>query len=131
MITRYIEKAGGNMCFEAIRMREVARYIGKEEVLIIDLREREDYMRGHVPGARNFPYDETEDIQEWCADIKQMVRLYEDRKKINVKKIFIYCERGNISLYLIRDMNKIFGNIYNLYGGYLAYRGPVEKICAV
>lgn len=117
------------MCFEAVRMREVAKYIGKEKVLIIDLRDKEDYIKGHVPGAANFPYDETEDIQAWCCKVKQMIYLYEKRKRIRAEQVLIYCERGNISLLVARDLNKACGNISNLYGGYLAYRGPVEKIC--
>lgn len=109
-------------------MREVAKYIGKDDILIIDLRDRDDYLRGHVPGARNFPYDDTEDIREWCLKIKQMICLYEDRKNVRVKMILIYCCRGNISLSVARDLDKVCKFIYSLYGGYISYRGPVEKM---
>lgn len=117
------------MCFEAMRMREVAKYIGKDEVLIIDLRDKKDYMKGHIPGAINFLYDESDDIQEWCVKAKQMMDLYEERRNIKIKQVLLYCERGNSSILVARYLNKEYGKIFNLYGGYCSYRGPVERKC--
>lgn len=123
----FIEKAGVIMCFDAVRMREVAKYIGREEILIVDLREKEDYVKGHVPGARSLPFDETEESDEWFIKFTEMVRLYETRINKNIAQIFVYCDRGNTSLLVVRDLNKKGIQVSSLYGGYIAYKGVVER----
>ena len=37
------------------------RYIGKPNVIIIDLRDKSEFDIGHIPGAVNIPYEELED----------------------------------------------------------------------
>lgn len=100
------------MAFETIRTNDIDQYIGKPNVLIIDLRDPEEYDMGHIPGAINIPYDELDD--------------YVDRFRRNQLLIF-YCERGNISLLAARDLNKYGYNIKSLFGGLHAYRGKLEK----
>jgi rhodanese-related sulfurtransferase len=100
------------MAFETIRTNDIDQYIGKPNVLIIDLRDREEYDMGHIPGSINIPYDELDD--------------YVDQFQRNYLLIF-YCERGNISLLAARDLNKFGYNIKSLFGGLHAYRGKLEK----
>lgn len=99
------------MSFETIRTNEITKYIGRPNVLIIDLRDREDYLKGHIPSAVNIPYDKLED----------------EKKNINRNNILIlYCDRGHISLLAARDLMKYGYQIKSLYGGISAYKGKLE-----
>lgn len=99
------------MSFETIRADDVLDYIGRPDVLIIDLRDKEDYLKGHIPSAVNIPYDDLAD---------EIINL-------NRKKLFIfYCDRGNISLMAARDLMKYGCRIKSMYGGIRAYHGKLE-----
>ncbi|MDF2537920.1 MAG: hypothetical protein K0S76_941 [Herbinix sp.] len=111
----YAYRKGGDstgMSFETIRTNDIIKYIGKSNVLIIDLREREEYQAGHIPSAVNIPYEELE-----------------DRKGSLLRNnlLIFYCERGNISLLAARDLLKDGYNIKSLYGGLNAYNGRLER----
>ena len=99
------------MPFDTIKTNDIMKYIGKQNVLIIDLRDRKDYTKGHIPTAVNIPYEELED------------------NKNNLKRnnlLIFYCDRGNISLLAARDLVKDGYNIKSLYGGLHAYRGKLD-----
>lgn len=100
------------MSFETIRTNDIEKYIGKPNVLIIDLRDRYEFDEGHIPSAINIPYIELEQYKNTFA----MNYL-----------LILYCERGNISLLAARDLMKYGYNIKSLYGGLRAYRGRLEK----
>ncbi len=100
------------MAFETIRTNDIDQYIGNPNVLIIDLRNRDEYNSGHIPGAVNIPYEELED--------------YMKRFQHNQLLIF-YCDRGNISLLAARDLSKYGYNIKSLFGGLRAYRGKLDR----
>lgn len=100
------------MSFDTIRASEMNNYIGMRNVLIIDLRDREEYMAGHIPTAVNIPY---EDLEEQ----KAMLLRY--------NLLVLYCDRGHISLMAARDLIKDGYHIKSLYGGIRAYRGRLEK----
>lgn len=100
------------MTFDTIRTNDIVKYIGKPNVLIIDLRERDEYEGGHIPSAVNIPYEELE---------QRKSSLHR-----NILLIF-YCDRGNISLLAARDLMKYGYNIKSLYGGIRAYKGKLER----
>ncbi len=100
------------MPFEQIRTNDILKYIGKPNVMIIDLRDRDEYDAGHIPTAINIPYEELDD--------------YKSRLRHNVLLIF-YCDRGHISLLAARDLMKEGYNIKSIYGGLRAYHGKLEK----
>lgn len=100
------------MPFETIRTNDIFKYMGNENVMIIDLRDREDYNKGHIPTAVNIPYEDLEDKKD----------------NLNRSNILIfYCDRGNISLMAARDLMKDGYNMKSLYGGLRAYRGKLER----
>lgn len=96
------------MPFESIKANDVMNYIGSPNVLIIDLRDREDYLRGHIPTAINIPYDNLEN---------EMHNL--SRNKL----LIFYCDRGHISLMAVRDLIKYGYHIKSMHGGLRAYHG--------
>ncbi|WFR57925.1 rhodanese-like domain-containing protein [Anaerocolumna sp. AGMB13025] len=100
------------MAFETIRAKDIEYYIGQYYVLIIDLREPEEYQMGHIPTAVNIPYLDFETIKS---------DLPSDRLLI------LYCDRGNLSLLLARELSNDGYQVKNIYGGIHAYRGQLAK----
>jgi rhodanese-related sulfurtransferase len=100
------------MSFDTIKTNDIVKYIGKPNVMIIDLRERLEYDAGHIPTAVNIPYEDLESQKHWL-----------NRNNL----LIFYCDRGNISLLAARDLIKDGYNIKSLYGGLRAYRGKLER----
>ena len=101
---------GTSMSFETIKANDVFNYIGRPNVLIIDLRDNDEYMRGHIPTAINIPYDSLE----------------HERHRLNKNILLIlYCDRGHISLLAARDLMKYGYHIKSMYGGIRAYYGKL------
>lgn len=88
--------------FENIRIQDTDKYIMSGDILI-DLRETEDYLKGHLPGAVNVPFDKLEDIFD---------------KLRNKGRVFLYCETGSHSMLAARILSAKGYKVYNLYGGY-------------
>jgi rhodanese-related sulfurtransferase len=100
------------MSFDTIKTSDILKYIGMANVLIIDLRDKKDYDKGHIPSAVNIPYEELEDNKEYIRHDYLLI---------------FYCDRGNVSLLAARDLMKDGYNIKSLYGGIHAYRGKLDK----
>lgn len=99
------------MSFETIRANDVMYYINQPNVLIIDLRDKDDYIRGHIPSAVNIPYKNLENEKDNLN--KDMLLIF-------------YCDRGHISLMAARDMMKYgYHHIKSMYGGIRAYHGKL------
>lgn len=99
------------MTFETIRAKDTVYYIGRPDTLIIDIREPFEYRQGHLPSAVNVPYG---DFEEGQRDVPKD------------KLLLLYCDRGNLSLLLARDLSREGYMVKNIYGGLNAYRGPLE-----
>ena len=97
-----------------ISVREL-EHLEDKKYLLIDIRERENYNFGHIPGAIHM------EDNELVRAIKS--GLYKG------KKVIIYCDYGNHGLKLISQLKDSYDmdGIYNLIGGYAVYRGPIEK----
>lgn len=100
------------MCIENIKPKEVFNYINVYNVIIIDLRDKEDYDSGHIPSAINIPH---EDIME------KIHMLYN-------YTLILYCERGNTSLSISRNLLEKGYKVKNLYGGMNMYKFEVKKM---
>ena len=67
---------------ETISARMLDYYVGRNDALIIDLREEKAYAESHVRGAVNIPYE-----------------TLENRKDLPMNKILVfYCDRGGASM---------------------------------
>lgn len=100
------------MSLETISAKEVDKYIGQYNVKIVDIRCYNDYKKGHIKNAINIPYEEFEQIN--------IPFKFDD-------EIILYCERGNLSLILGRDLSKAGYHVKSIYGGIYAYRGMLIK----
>lgn len=92
-----------------ISVYEVARNIGKSDVVIIDIREEFKYDKEHIPGAINIREDRIYDV----------IRQY-----IDFRLVILYCDYGNAAMKIVREICDKYNceNIYNLYGGFNAYK---------
>lgn len=97
------------MSLLTIAAKDLGQYIG-EDTIIIDLREPEEYVQGHIPNAVNIPY---EGVNETKMDYPKD------------KILILYCDRGNASLLIGRHWSKMGYRIVNIYGGFRAYRGEI------
>ncbi|HOO48252.1 MAG TPA: rhodanese-like domain-containing protein [Saccharofermentans sp.] len=81
--------------------------------VILDVRTRQEYAQGHIPGSKNIPLQELEQVQNVLRD-----------KSI---PIYTYCHSGARSRQaesLLKSLG--FVNVKNI-GGISSYRGEVER----
>lgn len=90
------------MDFELVKCKDAPEYLNRRDIFIVDLRQPEQYMEHHLPGARNFPY---ENLAEWES------RLPRGRK------IIFYCEHGNLSLMAAKRVSRHGYQVAALIGG--------------
>lgn len=92
---------------DMIPAKELDKYIGKNGYEIIDLRETEEYGKGHVKGARHINYNNE-------AELLTLPRN---------KTYILYCDRGGASLITARFLQEHGYRVKPVSGGILSYRG--------
>lgn len=110
------------MSFENIRPEDIFRQSGNGSGIIIDLRNRADYAREHIPGAICIPYEE---LRVNMAGLRQ--RMMQCNRRFGRSALILYCDRGNTSLRAARDLDNQGFHVKNVYGGISAYKGPKIK----
>ena len=111
------------MGFENIRPQEIFRYKGNGTGILIDLRNRREYIQSHIPGAVCIPYEELgkhiPELKRWSI---QSFRNY------GQSSLILYCDRGNTSLRAARDLFNQGFDVKNVYGGISSYNGPKSYV---
>ena len=80
----------------------------KKGMMILDVRTNKEYENGHIPGAIHVPLSDIGD---------KIKKLKKD------KELVVYCQSGNRSIWAIkRLMGMGYKNLFNLKGGYLAWK---------
>lgn len=102
---------------ETVSGKTLDLLIKENSVLIIDVRERNEYENGCICGAINIPY-ETENCLE---------RIEEFINSRERKNIVIYCQRGATSAIVSGKLKDLGYSSKSLVGGYASYRG--KKTC--
>lgn len=82
-------------------------YVDCGDCLLIDLRDREEYERGHIRNAVNMPYD----------DLLGHVCLPKNRLLV------LYCDRGSLSMAQGKILAAHGYHVVSVVGGMHAYRG--------
>ncbi|MEG0284772.1 MULTISPECIES: rhodanese-like domain-containing protein [Vagococcus] len=83
---------------------------------VIDVREKEDYNRGHILGARSVPYTISKAHKEYLTAIRKD------------KPIYLYDNKQTMAIYMARMLKKEgFTNIYILKEGYSGWTGKTKK----
>lgn len=84
----------------------------QKELVLLDVRQPEEYAAGHIPGSLLIPLPELES------------RLSELDKD---KQYLVICRSGRRSITACNIMNYYgFDKLYNMMGGMLAWEGKVE-----
>ena len=91
---------------QMIAVWDMEKYVQEYGLHIIDLREKSEYLKGHIPGAVSIPYEEN-----LCCFLSMPIE----------NKYLLYCDRGNTSLLLGIQMGECGYCVYTLSGGYLAF----------
>lgn len=76
---------------------------------LIDIREKFEYILGHIPKSRSIPYNY----------LMMMPDNYLDRDKI----YYLYCDSGSKSRKLCTYLNQNGYHTIDLIGGYMRYKG--------
>ena len=80
--------------------------------ILLDVRTKEEYDEGHIPGAVNIPVEEFGNIEERIPNRKAPV--------------YIYCKWGSRSKTAAQIMNKLgYTNVRSI-GAISTYKGPLE-----
>jgi rhodanese-related sulfurtransferase len=95
----------GRLGIKQVTPREMGQMKG---MTILDTRSDKEYKQGHIPGA----------IHIELSDVgSKAKKLRKD------KEMLVYCQNGNRSIWAIkRLMGMGFTNLYNLKGGYGAWK---------
>lgn len=91
--------------FKIIMFDDIKMVTNNQEYMIIDLRGKQEYLKGHVEGAVNIP-DFTN---------KQLNGLSRSKKYI------LYCSRGSLSFKIGRIMAEKGFEVMVVAGGYKKY----------
>lgn len=89
----------------------VRRFRETRDAQLLDVRSRQEYISGHIPGSRNLPLHRIEDAQD---DISTDVPL------------FVHCQSGVRSrqaVSILREMG--YNEVYDI-GGIGNYKGALE-----
>jgi rhodanese-related sulfurtransferase len=101
--------------WEDIDSTEFAAGIEQKDAVILDVRARDEFVSGHIPGAKNI------DIMGGNF-ANQISNLSKE------KAYFVYCRSGGRSSSACGAMvSQGFTNLFNLRGGIGSWRGKVVK----
>ena len=93
--------------------KEVETFRETEEGVLLDVRDPEEYIAGHIPGAINIPRD----------DIEKAENVIPDKST----PIFAYCYSGRRSDSAVISLKKMgYQNVRNI-GGIMSFKGEFEK----
>lgn len=90
-----------------ISSRTLDDYVDRyPEVVILDVRPREEFLESHIRHAVNLPYEEGRqwNLPKW-------------------KEIVVYCERGSASMMAARELCQQGYRVVSVAGGIWEYRG--------
>lgn len=92
---------------------ELKKYKDTADAVLVDVREKDEYRGGHIPGSVNVPLSTLADIHEVVPDA--------------ATPLFIYCLSGARSSQAESALKKMgYSDITNI-GGISKYNGPVER----
>lgn len=94
------------MKIEKIAAIEIDKFVGNNDVIIVDVRSAKEFMKRHITGAVNIPGD-------------QIDRISLNRNK----EIILYCERGSSSIVAASKLLQKGYRVKSVVGGLNAYHG--------
>jgi rhodanese-related sulfurtransferase len=102
----------------SVNTLEATQLINRQDALVLDVRNAEEFQRGHILNARNIP-------------LSQIDTRHGDIARYKDKPVIVTCESGNRSGAAAATLRKQgFAQVFNLSGGVAAWQQaglPVEK----
>lgn len=110
-------------------------YIDRKNILILDVRNVEEFEKSHIKYAVNVPYDEMSHIidgigKNYNRRYRHLSDSVEDYniiiKGMKIEKskiIIIYCDKGAHSFYICSKLSHAGYNAKSLVGGISNYKG--------
>ncbi|MBK7581664.1 MAG: FAD-dependent oxidoreductase [Myxococcales bacterium] len=86
--------------------------VGRADVVLVDVRERDEFEAGAVPGALSVP----------LSELRQRIPELE-----TVRELWVYCQSGKRSYDAARALQQRGFVVRNLPGGYESYRHQLES----
>lgn len=93
------------MEFDLVYASELDDVLRKNRAVLVDVRLREDYVKGHWPGAVHYSY---KDLAESAVQLPRN------------RQVILYCEHGGSSMQLARTLGKEGWRVATVVGGYEA-----------
>ena len=101
-----------------IGVSEATMLLNRENAVVIDIRAKADYKKGHIRGSVNIP---TNQVEEGAKGLP----------KDKSKPVILVCASGVTTSAVAQKMHKLgFENLYRLQGGITTWKGenlPLEK----
>lgn len=111
------------MGFEYINAARLDAYVGVQGVVIIDLREPEQYAASHFAGAINVPYRRMEVLLDNAGYDRNGSFIINGNVYDRSIYFVFYCERGSLSMIIGSRMSSLGYNARTVVGGIRQYRG--------
>lgn len=86
------------MPVEIISWQEFQERLRTRPCRVVDLRSRQQYRDGHVPGAISCPFE------AWESGRNLLPKEWQSPGKGEESRIYCYCERGNAALAVARQL---------------------------
>lgn len=100
------------MTLKIIPPVDLNNYLEQYNVILIDLRDKEDFEQEHIPGAIWADWERLE------RNIERIIMTYNKE----AEWIILYCDRGNVSLLAARDLARQGYPVASLNGGYIRWK---------
>lgn len=93
--------------------RGIAEYAAMDDAILLDVRTKDEYREGHVPGSKNVD----------VGKISAVVSMINDKNT----PIFVYCLSGGRSSSAVSALKNLgYTNVKNI-GGISSYTGQIER----
>ncbi|MGO3732797.1 MAG: rhodanese-like domain-containing protein [Vagococcus sp.] len=107
----FIKRKRTAQWIETIEFQETMR-----TAQVIDVREKDEFNRGHILGARSIPYTVARSHKEYLNGIRKDTPIY------------LYDNKTSVSTYMASLLKKEgFTDVYILKGGYSSWTGKTKK----
>lgn len=102
---------------EAIDLARFLELMRQPGTLILDSRESDAFLKGHIPGAMNLPYEQFE----------QYLPILEAQQGIHT--VITYCDGSDCmsSIELAQKVAFLFENVYYFFGGWTEWQEAHSK----
>ena len=95
------------MTFEVVYPKDITRLRMEKRAIVVDIRTREAYRKGHWEGAINYPEDEVVDYTQVLGKRRMII---------------LYCQHGGSSMQLARELGRKGYLVGTVVGGYEAMK---------